>query len=175
MPRYTDYYKQELKEEIKKYLDSLVHPNFYLSATSLAKYRPSKHETFMEIARVVAKRSTCDRMQVGCVITDEFGEKIAIGYNGGPKGGRNKCARKGTGVCGCLHGETNAVIKADFPGRRIAYVTISPCELCAIALINAHVEELHVGNVYRNENGLNVFRELGYPVYIYSGKIINPK
>jgi dCMP deaminase len=138
-----------------------------LFATGYVKEpRPSKDETFMEIASLVAQRSTCARLQVGCVITDQYKEKISIGWNGGPKGGRNSCAREGEGVCGCIHAEINAVIKSDFSGPRVAYTTVAPCELCAIALINAHVEELHVGNHYRNENGLDIFREFKLPLFI---------
>jgi dCMP deaminase len=39
--------------------------------TSEVYVRPSWDEYFMEIARTVAKRSTCDRGRSGCVITKD--------------------------------------------------------------------------------------------------------
>lgn len=128
--------------------------------------RPSKDEVFMDMAYLIATRSTCSRRQVGCVLTDWDGEQVAVGYNGGPRGGRNRCAREGAGLCGCIHAEVNACIKANFTGDRVAYVTISPCELCAVALVNAHVRRCVVGQVYHNEDGIDVLRDSGCEVII---------
>lgn len=128
--------------------------------------RPSSDEVFLTMAYLVAARSTCKRRQVGCVITDWTGEQVAVGYNGGPRGGRNTCAREGVGLCGCIHAEINACIKANFSGDRVAYVTISPCELCAVALVNAHVKRCVVGNVYSDEVGLDVLRDSGCDVVV---------
>lgn len=134
--------------------------------------RPTKDVIFLRMAYLVAERSTCMRRQVGCVLTDWDGEQVAVGYNGGPRGGRNKCAREGVGLCGCIHAETNACIKANFSGDRVAYVTISPCELCAVALVNAHVKRCVVGNVYHNEDGLNVLRDSGCEVIITDPEVL---
>ena len=40
---------------------------------------------FMEIATTVAKRSTCLRRSVGCVLVDSNNYIVATGYNGVPK------------------------------------------------------------------------------------------
>jgi deoxycytidylate deaminase len=47
--------------------------------------RPSKDEYFMEIASVVAKRSTCLRIHVGAVVVKN-GQILSTGYNGAPHG-----------------------------------------------------------------------------------------
>lgn len=47
--------------------------------------RSTRHEMLMEMAEVVAKRGTCDRLHVGCVIARD-GRIIATGYNGAPAG-----------------------------------------------------------------------------------------
>lgn len=47
--------------------------------------RPGKHNTFMEVAETIAKRGTCSRAQVGCVIIRD-GRCISWGYNGAPPG-----------------------------------------------------------------------------------------
>lgn len=47
--------------------------------------RISRDEMLMEMAFVVAKRGTCSRAQVGCVISRD-GRIIVTGYNGAPAG-----------------------------------------------------------------------------------------
>ena len=47
--------------------------------------RPSKNEYYLDIARAVARRSTCLRRQYGAVIVNHD-EIIATGYNGAPRG-----------------------------------------------------------------------------------------
>ena len=47
--------------------------------------RPSFDEYFMEIAHVVAKRSTCLRRKVGAVIVKDK-HILTTGYNGAPSG-----------------------------------------------------------------------------------------
>lgn len=44
--------------------------------------RPSKLQWAMELAQVTAKRSTCLRRQVGCVLLNARGHVLATGYNG---------------------------------------------------------------------------------------------
>src|SRR3989344_8437429 len=47
--------------------------------------RPSWDEYFLEIAKVVANRSTCNRAHVGAVITNNK-VILSTGYNGAPRG-----------------------------------------------------------------------------------------
>jgi dCMP deaminase len=51
--------------------------------------RPSKEKYFLEIAKVVATRSTCLRRSVGCVLTNARGHIIATGYNGTYSGSKH--------------------------------------------------------------------------------------
>lgn len=111
--------------------------------------RPSKYETMLRIAALMAERSTCERKQVGCVLTDLSMEEIYVGYNGGPKGGINGCRRSTPGNCGCLHAEVNAVAKAP-RGEKLAFLTMSPCEACATLLVNAGVREVYFREAYRD-------------------------
>jgi dCMP deaminase len=128
--------------------------------------RPDKHETFLQMAELVAARSTCGRLQVGCVLTDLRGEQVWIGYNGGYAGGPNTCRHPGeVGGCGCLHAELNAIIKADGPTKKVAYVSTSPCAMCAVALINAHVVEVYYSQAYRDTEGVDILREAGVEVH----------
>jgi dCMP deaminase len=44
--------------------------------------RPSLDETWLEVARVLARRGTCIKAQVGCVLTDKRGNQLSTGWNG---------------------------------------------------------------------------------------------
>ena len=99
--------------------------------------RVSWSEYFMNIAREVATRSTCDRKSVGAVIVR--GKTIlSTGYNGSIKGAEHcndvdhemendHCVRT-------IHAEANAIVQAAKHGTRIEdseiYVTASPCYNC---------------------------------------------
>lgn len=48
--------------------------------------RPSRDETWLNMARELAKRSTCLRRAVGCALLDELGQVLATGYNGRARG-----------------------------------------------------------------------------------------
>ena len=47
--------------------------------------RLDKHEAMMQMAEVMAKRTTCVRRSVGAVITSEVGIVLATGFNGVPQ------------------------------------------------------------------------------------------
>lgn len=44
--------------------------------------RPTRHQWAMDMVRVTAKRATCLRRQVGCVLLNARGHVLATGYNG---------------------------------------------------------------------------------------------
>jgi dCMP deaminase len=128
------------------------------------RQRPTKEEYLLSIADLTARMSTCSRLQVGAVLTDERHEQIWVGYNGGPRGGVNACRRSGddaTGNCGCVHAEANAVVKAPGSIQKVAFLTHSPCGLCAVLLVNAHVGELHYREEYRDPEGLLILGDAG--------------
>jgi dCMP deaminase len=50
--------------------------------------RISRDDLFMEVAHTFAKRSTCGRGKVGCVIVQDR-RIVATGYNGSPPGGKH--------------------------------------------------------------------------------------
>ena len=90
--------------------------------------RPPLYEVYMRMAEELAKRSTCQRLQVGTVITDaKLEHVVAIGYNGNVRGFPNRCDSTEAGKCGCIHSEMNALVKA--PGDlvdKVAFITASP-------------------------------------------------
>jgi dCMP deaminase len=89
---------------------------------------------FLDIARAVALRSTCPRLQVGAVITYK-NRIITTGYNGAPPG-EPHCTDVGCqivdGHCTrTLHAEQNALAQINLQGYPLKmYVTHEPCNKC---------------------------------------------
>lgn len=120
--------------------------------------RPPLFEVYMRMAEELAKRSTCARLQVGTVLTDARLENVvAIGYNGNARGFPNRCDSDEAGKCGCIHSEMNALVKA--PGGlpdKVAFVTASPCTMCAKLMVQAKVTHVFYREAYRKRGGLDV-------------------
>ncbi len=106
----------------------------------------------MQIAEVVARRSTCERgVQVGAVVCDEtFLRVLAIGYNGQPQGQPHFCDGDKPGGCGCIHAEVNALIKAPFGEGTHLFSTLSPCLDCARVICNSGVKFVWYREAHRS-------------------------
>lgn len=119
--------------------------------------RPDWDTYYMDIARVVAKRSNCMRRSVAAIIVIDQ-RIVSTGYNGTPRGIKNcfegGCARcssdipagKGLGECICAHAEENAITQAAYHGIALKngaiYSTLSPCLTCARMIINSGIREV---------------------------------
>ena len=132
------------------------------------RLRPSFEEIYLNLAFTMAKRSTCQRLKVGTVITStDFRKVLAVGYNGNASGLENCCDRNEAGNCGCLHSEENAVINCDSPRsvEKIVFVTHHPCVSCAKRLINlGGVRTIFYGKNYRSTEGKVLFNKVGIKV-----------
>ena len=77
--------------------------------------RPSWDEYFMDIAKEVAKRSTCPRASVGAVIVKD-NRILSTGYNGAPPKEPHctevGCLMKNNHCERTIHAETNAIAQA---------------------------------------------------------------
>jgi dCMP deaminase len=127
------------------------------------------YEVYMRMAEELAKRSTCARLQVGTVVTDAQLENVlAIGYNGNAKGFPNRCDSTVPGVCGCLHSEVNALVKA--PGGirdKVVFVTASPCVMCAKLIINSGTTHVFYRQQYRDPSGVELLKTAGVTPVLY--------
>ena len=125
--------------------------------------RPPLYEVYMRMAEELAKRSTCARLRVGTVLTDPTLENVvAIGYNGNVRGFPNECDTDVPGACGCIHSEMNALVKA--PGAlqdKVAFVTASPCVMCAKLMVQSNVSHVFFREAYRVRDGLEVLERGG--------------
>ncbi|MGI6452827.1 MAG: deoxycytidylate deaminase [Syntrophomonadaceae bacterium] len=116
--------------------------------------RPSWDDYFLEVANLVASRSTCLRRQVGAVLVKNE-RIISTGYNGAPKGLRHcfdlGCLREEKNIpsghryelCRGVHAEQNVIINAAFYGvateGAVLYCNHQPCIICARMIINAGI------------------------------------
>lgn len=123
---------------------------------------------FMNVARVVSSRATCQRKFVGAVIVRDR-TILSTGYNGSIRG-LGHCSETGhmmeDGHCvATIHAEMNAIIQAARNGVRIEgatiYITASPCWGCFKALANAGVMRICYGEFYREERSFSVAEQLG--------------
>ena len=145
--------------------------------------RPSWEEYFMDIAQLVAKRSTCLRRRVGAVLVKDK-NILATGYNGVPSKishcSDTGCLREKLQVpsgerhelCRGLHAEQNAIIQAAKHGVNIdgstLYCTTAPCIICAKMLINAGINRIIYLEGYPDQLSSEMLKEAGTEYLSYS-------
>jgi len=141
-----------------------------------ADQRPDWDEYFMEIAHLVAKRSSCLRRKVGALLVLDK-RILSTGYNGAPAGlahcNEVGCIREQLKIpsgerhelCRGLHAEQNAIIQAAVHGVAIKgaelYCTHYPCAVCAKMLVNAGIKSLKLAANYPDELAKAIFAEAG--------------
>jgi dCMP deaminase len=147
--------------------------------------RPPWPVYFMDIADLVARRSTCLRRRVGAVAVK--GKRIlATGYNGAPSGIPHcldvGCLREQEGVpsgtrhelCRGIHAEQNVIIQAAHYGVSIEgatlYCTNLPCVICSKMLINAGIREIFYREGYADSLSETLLNAAQVPVIQFSGK-----
>lgn len=139
----------------------------------MATERLSKTDYHFSFAETAARRSTCPRAAVGCVLIRD-GAVIATGYNGALAGARH-CDhslrefypdREGIvppmrvegdvehdHCSNAVHAEANAVAYAARAGVSLegadAYLTHAPCRVCWHLLRAAGVSSIYFRNAYR--------------------------
>jgi dCMP deaminase len=130
--------------------------------------RASWDEYFMNIASVVASRSTCPRKFVGAVIVREK-TILSTGYNGSIRG-MPHCTEVGHMMendhcVATIHAEANAILQAARNGVRIEgaeiYTTASPCWNCFKMITNTGINRIYYGAFYRDPRIFEVARQLG--------------
>jgi len=143
--------------------------------------RPSWHQYFMEMAYLVAKRSTCLRRQVGAVIVKN-NQVVSTGYNGSPKLIQH-CAEIGClrgklnippgerhELCRGVHAEQNAIIQAAINGSSlhdaVMYCTNQPCIICSKMIINAEIKNIFIAESYPDTLAQEMLEEAGLHAYV---------
>lgn len=152
--------------------------------------RSSIDEWAMDLAMVTARRTTCLRRAVGCVILNKRNHVIATGYNGVAAGmphcndlvGDHKLANialnqmyhphacsgwnaaSGTNLDGCLaiHAEQNALLQCrDVHEIDSIYITTSPCVTCTKLLLNTSCQSITFCDEYSHKDAEIIWRKAG--------------
>ena len=126
-----------------------------------SQMRPEWDEVWMATAVLISKRSYDPRHQVGAVVvSDDNTQVLAVGYNGNFSGGPNEVESENPGESGLIHAEINALLKLDYnnPKKKIMYVTLSPCKMCAKAIVNAGIDEVVYREEYRDTTGVDILK-----------------
>ena len=133
----------------------------------MAEERVSWEMYFMNIAKEVGTRSTCNRKHIGAVIVR--GKTIlATGYNGSIRGLAH-CDEAGhemdnTHCVRTIHAEANAIVQSARHGVRIGdseiYITASPCYDCFKMIANVGIRKIYFGEFYRDERIMEHAKEL---------------
>ena len=140
--------------------------------------RVSTDKYFLDIAAVVAKRGTCVRRRVGCVLVDSNNHIVATGYNGVPKNfphcidqpceGSKYPSGEGLDKCEAIHAELNAFLQLrsndDF---LVMYTTTTPCKGCARVICNSHVKRVVSTSQY-SQDTLSMFAQAKIKLEILS-------
>jgi dCMP deaminase len=152
-------------------------PSEHSASWSLDKTqkRPSRDQLYMDMAKLVAQRTTCLRRAVGCVLVNKRGHVLATGYNGvaagqphcnqhdpfEPTGYPHACAGhdapSGTNLdaCQAIHAGQNALLQCrDIYEIDTCYCTASPCMTCTKLLLNTSCQRIVFAEEYpHNEAG----------------------
>jgi dCMP deaminase len=121
-------------------------------------HRPSWDEYFMATAVLIASRSNCERLHVGCVIVTGGERKnriVAAGYNGFLPSTPHLSRLRDGHEQATVHAEQNAVADAARRGSPVdgcvAYVTHYPCINCAKILAAAGITKIKYREDYQND------------------------
>lgn len=145
----------------------------------MANLRLSRHDMLMEVACVIAKRGTCNRLAVGAVISRD-GRVLSTGYNGPPSGlphcDHDDRPASDPTVPGCtdaVHAEANAIAFAARFGVAVEnacmYVTHSPCSTCAKLTINAGLSRVYYQTPFRDVSGILLLTRAGVQCLRFDG------
>jgi dCMP deaminase len=125
--------------------------------------RPSWDEYFKEIVQVTAKRSPCERLQVGCLLVKD-NRIVSQGYNGFLPGCQHQSIVRDGHEQATVHAEQNAI--SDCAKRGVscedctAYITHYPCIICCRILLAAGITKIKYINDYHNDELIIYFTKM---------------
>lgn len=122
--------------------------------------RPSWDEYFKEIVQVTAKRSPCERLQVGCILVKD-NRIVSQGYNGFLPGCEHKSIIRDNHEQATVHAEQNALCDCAKRGvsceDSVAYVTHYPCIICTRLLLASGIKQIRYIFDYKNDSLVEYF------------------
>tara|TARA_B100001250_G_scaffold377253_1_gene366197 strand:+ start:167 stop:580 length:414 start_codon:yes stop_codon:yes gene_type:complete len=116
--------------------------------------RPSWEEYFKDLVNLTASRSSCERLNVGCIFVKE-NRIIAQGYNGYIAGCVHKMVMRDNHNIATIHAEQNTI--TDCAKRGVssdgctAYITHYPCYNCMKLMVSCGIISIKYINDYKND------------------------
>ena len=133
--------------------------------------RPTWNEYFKEIVLLTSKRSSCEKLHVGCLFIKN-NRIIAQGYNGYIAGCEHKSIIRNNHNIATIHAEQNAITDCAKRGVSshdcVAYITHYPCYNCTKLMISCGICEINYINDYNNDE---LVKEITESVNIKINKI----
>jgi dCMP deaminase len=134
--------------------------------------RPSWDEYFMATALLIASRSACGRLHVGCVLVSGGEHRhriVAAGYNGFLPGCSHQSRLRDGHEQATVHAEQNAIADAAKRGVSVvgatAYISHFPCVNCAKILAAAGIHEVKYHFDYDNDPLIaDLLTDAGIPI-----------
>ena len=125
----------------------------------------------MTMAETIAQRSHHSAFKVGAlIVTSDNTQVLSLGYNGNAAGMSNVPQSEDPGCSGLLHAEINALLKLDYnnPKEKVMYLTLSPCEYCAKAIINSGIKKVVYKEKYRSDAGIMILKDSNINILQYN-------
>ena len=125
--------------------------------------RPTWNEYFKNICNLTSTRSSCSRLQVGCLIVKD-NRIISQGYNGFLPGLPHESIVRNNHEQATVHAEANAI--ADCAKRGVsclgstAYITHYPCINCFKLMAASGIKEVRYINDYKNDEVVKKLSEI---------------
>ena len=122
--------------------------------------RPTWDEYFKKIVLATKERSSCERLQVGCLLVKD-NRIVSQGYNGFLPGCPHISKVRNNHEQATVHAEQNAL--CDCAKRGVScmdatvYVTHYPCIICCRLLLASGVKEIKYINDYKNDELVSYF------------------
>ena len=118
------------------------------------KKRPTWDEYFKEITYITAKRSSCEKLNVGCLFIKDY-RIIAQGYNGYISGCQHKSIIKDGHNIATIHAEQNTITDCAKRGvscyNSTAYITHYPCFNCMKLMVSSGINSIKYMEDYKND------------------------
>ena len=117
-------------------------------------HRPSWNEYFRDLVTLTATRSSCVKLQVGCILVRD-NRIVSQGYNGFIANCSHTSHNRDGHEVATVHAEQNAIVDCAKRGVSCnyctAYVTHYPCLNCAKLLLSAGIIKILYINDYNND------------------------
>ncbi len=138
-------------------------------------------ETWMEVVKVLEKRSMCVHYKVAAIIV-KGKHLVSMGYNG-PVSGEPHCEEvgcakmvdgvklpPGSDKCRGAHAEDNAITRAGQSAEGCSlYVSFRPCLPCAKRIINAGIRRIiYLKDYDGEEEAIDILRRRGVDLIPFS-------